>query len=269
MSIEPGTCAGQRRPDAAREGFSGEAGRVRWADPLDVMRKSRRFDLIFKVELARAWGRGDAGAVRRAEEAYLEMVRARNGFYERLPPKRTPADFIDGFRAVASSIRERGYDPRSGPVPLDANGEVLNGAHRLSACVAYGRECPVAVSERMSSGGSRLEVFLAGNIHPAVARWGMAAYLRLLPEGPLAPAFKAADGGGPFPDWTARAREMRSLQIGVRLRMLRYRLEVHVRRGRHREKVLAHLEELRCSLRAYSALAEYWSRRKESDERRY
>lgn len=233
-------------------------GEVRTVDPLDVMRKSLRFDLIFKVELARAWDVGNAAAVRRAEEAYLEMVRARNGFYERLPPRRTPADFIDSFRAVAGSIRERGYDPSAEPIPLDANGEVLNGAHRLSACIAYGRKCPVVTSEKMSSGGSNYEAFLAGNIHPAVAHWGMSAYLRLLPDGPLASIFSEANADEPFPDWTARAQSMASFQLAARFRLLRYRLTACWRRGRRKEKALSHIDETKCRLKAYQMLAEYW-----------
>ena len=236
-------------------------GDVRTVDPLGVMRKSLRFDLIFKVELARAWGAGDSRAIRRAEEAYLEMVRARNAFYERMPPKRTPADFIDGFRAVASSIRQRGYDPQADPIPLDVNGEVVNGAHRLSACIAYGRECPVCTSDRMSTGGSRYEVFVAGNIHPAVAHWGMSAYLRLLPDGPLAPGFSAADANEPFPDWTVRAKAMRSFHVIERFRLLRYRLVSTLRKGRRKEKAISHAEEIKCVLKAYQALADYWTGR--------
>lgn len=234
------------------------SGDVRIVDPLDVMRKSLRFDLAFKVELARAWGDGNAAAIRRAEEAYLEMVRARNGFYERVPPKRTPSDFIDSFRAVAHSIRERGFDPESEPIPLDVNGEVVNGAHRLSACIAYGKKCPVVTSDRMTTGGSNYGVFLEGNIHPAVAHWGMAAYLRLLPDGPLSPMFKAADANEQFPDWSVRAREMKSFQVGARLRLLRYRLIAKWRSGRRLEKALSHAEEIKCWLKAYKALADYW-----------
>ena len=169
---------------------------------------------------------------------------------------------MESFRAVASSIRQRGYDPHADPIPLDANDEVLNGAHRLSACVAYGRECRVATSEKMSCGGSRYEVFLEANIHPAVAHWGMAAYLRLLPDGPLAPLFsKSADANEPFPDWTARAKAMQSIQIGARLRLLRYRVVAIWRGGRRREKTLAHVEEIKCRMKDYRALAEYWAKR--------
>lgn len=234
---------------------------VRTVDPLGVMEKSLRFDLIFKVELARAWGEGDSRAIHRAEEAYLEMVRARNGFYERMPPRRTPADFIDGFRAVASSVRQRGYDPQADPIPLDVNGEVVNGAHRLSACIAYGRKCPVCTSDRLSSGGSRYEAFVAGNIHPAVAHWGMSAYRRLLPEGPLASGFSTADADEPFPDWSVRAKAMRSFQVFARFKLLRYRLASIWRKGHRQEKAISHAEEIRCRLKAYQALADYWAER--------
>ena len=144
---------------------------------------------------------------------------------------------------------------------FDANGEIINGAHRLSACIAYGRKCPVVTSKKMSSGGSNYEVFLAGNIHPAVAHWGMSAYLRLLPDGPLACKFAAANADEPFPDWSARAKSMASFQLTARLRLLRYRLVACWRRGRRREKVLSHIDETMCRMKAYQMLAEYWSER--------
>ena len=44
---------------------------------------------------------GDAAAIREAEEAYLEMVRARNGFYEDEPRRDTPEEFLESFRRTA------------------------------------------------------------------------------------------------------------------------------------------------------------------------
>lgn len=238
-------------------------------DPLDVIRKSRRFDLIFKVELADAWGRGDVATIRRAEEAYLEMVRARNGFYERNPPKHTPSDFIDGFRKVAASIHQRGYDCRLEPIPLDADGEVLNGAHRLAACAAYRRPCPVITSERRSTGGSRYEAFLHGKIHPAVACWGMRAYLRRFPDGCLANEFATKVGPDmPFPDWMIHARSLRLDSFLWRLRAGAYLIKVALRFGIRREKTLQKVDACRQHAGASFMLAHYWEEQRIAAEER-
>ena len=106
---------------------------ARTVDPLDVMRKSLRFDLIFKLELADAWLHGDAASARMAEEAYLESIRARCGFRESDPPKSGPAAYVASFRETLASISARGYDEKADPVPVDRDGELLGGAHRVAA----------------------------------------------------------------------------------------------------------------------------------------
>ncbi|MBQ6339682.1 MAG: hypothetical protein IJI36_11105 [Kiritimatiellae bacterium] len=241
---------------------------VRIVDPYEIMRKSLRFDLIFKVELACAWANDDVVAIRRAEEAYLEMVRARNGFYERMPAKRTPGDFIDGFRTVAFSIRQYGYDPHAEPVPIDVDGEVVNGAHRLSACIAYGKRCPVIVSERLSTGGSRRAAFWKGKIAAEVENWGMRAYLRRFPDGRLADEFATEIvPDSPFPDWALRARKLWLDSWLWRLREKAYLLRASTRTGERRMKALRKADECRQRAEAPFALAQYWKERMQVVER--
>lgn len=236
---------------------------ARWVDAAAVVRQSRRFDLIFRIELADAWLHGNAKDIRTAEEAYLEMVRARNGFYEREPLRTSPEAFIDDFRRTFASIRAHGFDTVQGPIPLDETGELVNGAHRLAICAALGIPCYVAEVDRKSTGGSEEHAFRRGNIHPAVADWGIRHYLMRFPDGRLAAAWKAVENKpvAAFPDWHAWARQNAGLDLVPYLRLARYRLLASLRRaGRAREKAVSHAREIVCRLSCYRKLAEHWER---------
>lgn len=147
----------------------------------EIMIASRKFDLVYKVELAKAWASGDHAAIRRAETDYLEMQRARLSFFEDEPLRTCPDDFIAAFRKTAGSILAKGYDFGAPPIPVeDGTGELLNGAHRLASCVAFGRSVPVAVHPRVyfgTHGGSTFRAFRAGRIAAGVENRGIRAYL--------------------------------------------------------------------------------------------
>lgn len=228
-------------------------------DARDILARSARFDLIFKYELARAWMGNDARQIREAEEAYLEMQRSRNGFYEREPHRRCPEDFMRSFRMVAQSIREKGYDPKAPPIPIDNAREILNGAHRLAICAAYGIDCYIQHAEGRA-GGSVEASFRSRGIHPAVAEWGIRAYLRAFPEGRLAKGFGRLSDHPvlPFPNWREWAEEHRSLHVWMRLRRMRYCLLAKWRTGKGLQKAIKHAEELTCRMGSYDALADFW-----------
>ncbi|MBP5286009.1 MAG: hypothetical protein ILO34_07900 [Kiritimatiellae bacterium] len=236
---------------------------ARIVDPAEVLAKSVRYDLIFKVALAKAWESGDRGEIRIAEEAYLEMVRSRNGFYEAEPFRDKPEDFIESFRRTAASIRENGYDLSRPAIPVDGDGELLNGAHRLAACFAYGRKCPVVCSDRYPAGGSVHKTFVKGHIHPSVANWGIRKYFELVPEGTLAKTFGSKDDypSLPFPSWTRRNILAFPYKVKPALMWIWYGLLLPFRKGEKREKMKRRILRERKKITGYAALAEYWRRR--------
>lgn len=156
--------------------------RVFDADPADIVRHSRKFDLIFKIRLAEAWAGGDAESIRRAETNYLEMQRARLSFFEDEPLRRTPTDFISSFRRLAESIFRTGFDFSTPPIPIETGTmELLNGAHRLACCTAYSRPCRFAEYGRVyfgTHGGSTFRAFRQGRIAESVENYGVREYLR-------------------------------------------------------------------------------------------
>lgn len=234
---------------------------MRTADAREVIKASRRFDLIFKFALAKAWAEGDAAAIREAEEAYLEMVRSRNGFWEDVPRRDKPEDFIGAFRRTAANIREHGYDMTKPPIPVDENGEVLDGAHRISCCAAYGKQCAIETSAIWPAGGSVYRTFLKGHIHPAVRNWGVRKYFEFFPDGRLAEDFgdPSAYKPLPFPDWAVRNRRAWLYKIKPALAWFWCAITLPLRKpGKRREKIQRRMLRESKKITGYAALAKYW-----------
>ena len=255
---------------------------------LDVFARSARFDLAIKAALARTWKSGDSAAIHHATEAYLEMMRARTDFFESVPPdfrvKNSPRSFLESFRRTVESLARVGYSPDAAPIPIDAmTGELLNGAHRVATCFAYGLPCRIArfKSYYYEPGGSTFSVKNFHHLHRAVENYGVRAYVHMNPFArvlTMTPPANAVvwhrrgsvcvvsfrDGGAdsagtreetfarldkwypelPFPDWSVRARRMWPICLWWRLQRWRYRILARIRQGRRREKSLLHARAL-------------------------
>lgn len=155
-------------------------------DPIGVFRRSRKFDLVYKILLAEAWKEGNPEAIRRAETDYLEMQRARLSFFEGHPLRTTPGDFISAFRCTAKSMLDEGFLPDAPPIPLETGTmELLNGAHRLACCVAFGITCRFAAYPQVyvgGIGGSTFRAFKKGMIAVSVENRGVREYLKRNPD---------------------------------------------------------------------------------------
>lgn len=213
--------------------------RTQLVDARELFVRSRRFDLIFKFELAKAWAFGTASEIRIAEEAYLEHIRAHNGFCEKAPLRLHPFEFIrDAFETTRSILR-KGYDVNCPPIPVSGSGELLGGAHRLAACVAYNCRCAVrCIPSAVVHCGNSFSSYRAGDIHPAVMNWGVRAYMRGFPDGCLLSEFAQSTcfEDREFPDWRHRAGEFRGLSLSDRIKKTYYSATLPFRFGERRQK---------------------------------
>ena len=201
----------------------------------EVLRQSKRFDLIFKIELAWAWAYGSKNEIIVAEEAYLEHIRAHNGFCEKHPLRLHPFDFIRDAFSTMRSILRKGFDPRY-PIPLSSNGELLGGAHRLAACVAYRYQCVVRNSANISLGtGNSFASYLESDIHPSVLKWGIDAYYRRVPDGCLINEFPEIQTECDFPDWTTRFDNQR-MPLSVHLDKWYHKMTIPFRKAKSKTK---------------------------------
>ncbi len=99
-------------------------------------RDYRRFDLMVRARLARAWLSGSPDATA-AESAYLEMQLARGASTD-----------LSRFHDLVESVAGSGMNPDF-PVGLSPWGPLLDGAHRVAVALAVG-ESQIAVDVRNS-----------------------------------------------------------------------------------------------------------------------
>jgi hypothetical protein len=107
-------------------------------DPYTLLNQNR-FDLPAKFTYARfrelglksKWG----------EQLYDEHIRIFNGYHE--PDgsgKRGINAFIKAFNTVLDSIKYNGFDEQKSIIPIGTNNTIIDGAHRLTASVFYGKQ---------------------------------------------------------------------------------------------------------------------------------
>ena len=143
---------------------------------LSLLLRQRRFDLIFKY----LYAHGDGYA----REAYLESIRAFNGFNEMRPtdgrPKQSAEDFLTSFDRLIASLRASGFDASQGVLPIGTNGEICDGAHRLAAAAALGGEIEVAEIDRADDYGYGF--FRARGMREDIMDFGALKYVELNPD---------------------------------------------------------------------------------------
>lgn len=104
---------------------------------LNLFLKQQRFDLIFKYLYA-------SNPTEYNKGAYLDNIRAFNNFYELNPsdgvPKNSAIDFIKSFDKLYNDIKQNKFDKDKGLIPIGKNGEITDGAHRLSICAALNND---------------------------------------------------------------------------------------------------------------------------------
>jgi len=108
-------------------------------DASTIISKSLRFDLGIKYNYAKSLiNLGYVPTVYVRD--YLEHINSFNLFYEEKPIKKSPDDFIKSFDTLIESLKENGYQESEDKIFITAEGELLNGAHRISTLAALGRE---------------------------------------------------------------------------------------------------------------------------------
>ena len=93
--------------------------------PSDVL-THKRFDVVIKYLYAANL------SSEYFKSAYKEHLRALNGFYEGEPRKRSFEDFDNAFKSIINNTVDE-------PVPVNREGHIANGAHRLAAALYHQR----------------------------------------------------------------------------------------------------------------------------------
>jgi GT2 family glycosyltransferase/tetratricopeptide (TPR) repeat protein len=79
-----------------------------------------------------------------ARRLYAEHIKAFNGFHEPDGSGKTGEKaFIESFDTTIDSIREKGFDESQSMLPVTQGGDLVEGSHRLAACIYYGKKVGV------------------------------------------------------------------------------------------------------------------------------
>lgn len=105
-------------------------------NPLDLL-STKRFDVMFKYMYAKSRKLGYKTKFFR--DAYKHHLQIWNNFKEyNNPDKNTYEAFVSMFHDILDSIEKDGFQESISSVPV-LNGSILNGAHRLAACMVYNK----------------------------------------------------------------------------------------------------------------------------------
>lgn len=78
-------------------------------------------------------------------EVYLGHLKHWNGFVEKLPETKSGRyEFLEAYQQLLLDMKEGKYDATRSPIPLDDNGELLNGRHRVAGSIVTGAEIATA-----------------------------------------------------------------------------------------------------------------------------
>jgi glycosyltransferase involved in cell wall biosynthesis len=140
----------------------------------DIFIKNSRFDIIYKI-LYILSKKKTSGTQEFYRRVYLEHIRAFNNFYELEPPKYSPEAFVDSFDELIDSIETNGYNGM--PIPIRANGNLANAAHRLACCVVKNIDVSVETVDYKHDFDWRY--FERKGIDKSVADFGALKYVEL------------------------------------------------------------------------------------------
>jgi len=99
-----------------------------------------RDDIFFKLPYARSLLVSENS--KKDKSLYLNHIYAFNNFFEYSPPKNGAKDFLSSFEALAMAISSQEFDDQKSKLSIGANGNLTNGAHRLSLKLARSQLFP-------------------------------------------------------------------------------------------------------------------------------
>jgi FkbM family methyltransferase len=151
-----------------------------------------RFDLIPKLLYASFRESCiDSPWARNLYKAHLEAF---NGLHEGDGSGKSGLEaFLTAFDTLLDSLKDAGFNPEQSLVPLDRNGVVIDGAHRVAACMLF--DIPVETLQfDMQSNNYNYEYFLQKGLDPDLCDAIALKYCRINPNSYIVTVFPSAVG---------------------------------------------------------------------------
>lgn len=167
----------------------------------DLFLKQQRFDLIFKYiyiknkfkdakkqtllgSILDIFHKKDTSSFDFYTDLYVEHIRAFNGFHEENPSdgilKNTKDKFLNSFDRLYKNMSKNGFDKRISVIPIGENGDILDGAHRLTCAAILGLD--VEVKQESSAHLFNYAFFQKKGLDPYYADYAAMEYVKLNPN---------------------------------------------------------------------------------------
>lgn len=119
-----------------------------WLKASELITPSR-LDITAKILLARSYKVGLGAAF--ASSLYRATLTAMNplGKFGEDNVKFSLEDYETAFRRLYESMRDRGFDPKFGLIPLSRDGTLQNGAHRVALATVLGLEVEIEMTKEI------------------------------------------------------------------------------------------------------------------------
>jgi glycosyltransferase involved in cell wall biosynthesis len=117
-------------------------------DPRELL-TNLRFDILAKTLFIRHKQKKVENQI--AKKVYEEHLKVWGDFTERNPPKNGLQDFYLSFEDTFNSIKNNGFEKEKSILPVDSNGNLLNGSHRVATSIYFKK--PVVCKESPISSG--------------------------------------------------------------------------------------------------------------------
>jgi len=119
-------------------------------NPIDLINWNR-FDILFKYLYGKA--RDCGWNTTYYHDMYKHHLKIWNGFFERENPRKNTFEiFQSDFDSLLDAINTVGFDPSKSLVPVKNGQYVLNGAHRVAACLVYDKDVHCIAGEDIRDG---------------------------------------------------------------------------------------------------------------------
>jgi len=154
---------------------------------------SDRIDVVAKYLYAKDFLTHKGIVSKWNEQLYLEHIKAFNNFVEGDGSKVSSKDFLDSFKLVLNSIKENGFNFQISSVPISSDGIILDGAHRLAACLVLDK--PISVIQENSTGRKYdLAFFLSRGLNKEYCEYLAYEYCKLVNSTRIALLYPNAEG---------------------------------------------------------------------------
>jgi hypothetical protein len=102
-----------------------------------------------------------------------------NDYYKSCKPKNSKEDFLKSYHNLIDNLRDYGFNPSKSSIPVDVNGFLINGAHRLASSIVLSQSVCVQHLSYKKDFTFDYKFFLSRGLQKSVIEMVVLEYLKI------------------------------------------------------------------------------------------